>query len=270
MTAEKGDVSLAITLRLEASSHLEHAKKYASSQNDDDLVVCAVYLRYSIESLAYYKLAGMQEYYDLPEFSRWEPPRVVRLVNEIDPSAFLNVLLKVSNESGDFDLTSVELRQDGIDTRSIIKNYHKLGQFLHVPAISQREKRKEQFGGLQDLCIGTVELLKIALADEFVDIKVGVNCESRCVKCGGAIRRRMPPSGRRQVVECLNCHIKYDIEMAKSGDVVWSVLATEFACPKADCGAKNRFFEGQAVVGKGFVCRSCGARARFSLTLTEI
>jgi hypothetical protein len=270
MTAEKGDVSLAITLRLEARSHLEHAKKYASSQSNDDLVVCAAYLRYSIESFAYYKLASMQEYYDLPEFSRWEPPRVVREVNEIDPSAFLSVSLKISNENGDFDLTSVELRQDGINRRSIIKNYHKLGQFLHVPAIFQREKRREQFGGLQDLCIGTVELLQIGLADEFVDIKVGVNWEGRCAKCGGAIRKRMPPSGRRQVVECLNCHIKYDIEMAKSGDVVCSVLVTEFACPKADCGAKNRFYEGEAVLGKGFVCGSCGARARFSLTATEI
>jgi hypothetical protein len=244
------------------------------AQGDDHaLRYAALELRLTLEAGVYDRLHDYRR--DVPQsaYETWQPPRVLRLLLEIDPRADQPSTVRISRQpdgSGQA-AAAVTFSETPVDQSTLRRNYDALGSYLHMPTIRQIERNGgSEFVKLREPCEALVEALDPMVTPAKSTFVGGRFSHSACTRCGADMRKRLPGdfSGDLTAV-CLECEAPYAIE-ARDGQHFWTPVKYGAPCAHEGCGSKHGIFPDELKEGHRWACEGCGGENLIDLRIVAV
>lgn len=142
--------------------------------------------------------------------------------------------------------------------RWLRKTYNKLGSYLHVPSLVQKNKNQsnenKEIRAYLENVVNTLD----PIVESSMDASIAQVVTYKCKKCGELIIANLEGVKRNNHLECLNhnCRAEYSIIQNKEGNPYLIFVTTNFKCTECDSIIKieNRNLK----IGLIFICEKCG------------
>jgi hypothetical protein len=241
---------------------LGRARRLLASDDSAALRYACLELRLCMEAVTYEKLRAYASRLPADVLSRWQPPQAVAALLELEGGA-------------DEEYTiAIGLRRDGVTgpmevigehrtfaTAWLRKHYHKLGSFLHVPNVKERERRSEPIA-LQDLreyledivreCERVMQSSITSALAPVVEFTCQL-CRRKNIANGESARSR----GRASCLQ-LGCEAEHSVSEGEHGSLYFRLAGSIFPCQ--ECGHEQLIPAKFLTEGHEFGCEDCGRR----------
>lgn len=258
--------------RSTARTHCQTAKALLSSGTDDDVLLAALKLRMTLESITYDRSKGYAEELGPETMKTWQPKKLMERMLEVDPQADADATLSFGEEPslGETPETMQLLGTDHVlNLRTLKKHYDALGSYLHTPTLAQIEQGKtHDYARLGQRCSKIIDALDTALNSKVWNSTLAVRGEIDCAECGSVIRRRLPKDRAEHVVECWSCTASYTMTEIENEKVRFEPRYVNIPCPRAECSNVTQLWEKEVAQGNSWPCNGCGFQLTFALGIT--
>jgi len=260
--------------RHEARQALARATALLLGGDDHALRYVALELRLTLEASVYDRLHDYRR--DVPPslYETWQPPKVLRLLLEIEPNADRPSTTQFTRHSSDPDVAprSITFSETPVDLPTLKANYDALGSYLHMPTRKQFEKSGgPDLAKLRKRCetlAATLDPMVMPPKNTFIG---GTFTHCECFRCGADMRKRLAPGVVGELVAtCLECEAPHRVLVEADGTAVWTSVKYAAHCAHEDCGAEHGIFPDELKDGHCWTCGQCGGDNFFELGLWPV
>ena len=247
--------------RFMARECLQRAKDEMASGDPHRLRFAALELRYAMEAVTYDRARAYRD--DIPpsEYSTWPPKKVLGLLTDIDPHAALNSTISIGREEtyGVAPEKMALLGTDSVLTMARLKkHYDRLGSYLHAPTLAKiDDPSAHDPAKLRAACETCAAILDEVLSSPVWNFTVGQFSDMPCLRCGKAMRKRLPRDGKAFDAACFECEAEYRVE-PRGDKLAWTPYRQEVPCQTEGCPAMVTLWKDQVREGERWACQGCG------------
>ncbi len=216
-----------------------------------------------MEAIAYEKLAVYAARIPPTIYRTWQPPQLMRLIEEVEPLSTEPFALRMKREaSGDQPegpWIALGTHQT-LKSRRLRKLYNKVGHHLHLRQPGVNDTVDDRLPAVDEL-MAIVEELRPAAASR-MDGSLAAVVSFNCAVCEQTIVTNAESLPDRRTVECLQpgCGALY--RWYRDGkDDLFHLDATAFEC--LTCGEATDVENRRLTIGFEFECRGCGEKHVF-------
>jgi predicted RNA-binding Zn-ribbon protein involved in translation (DUF1610 family) len=239
-------------------TYLQRAIALLGKEEDDKLPYVALELRRCMETIVYEKLEAYRRYVPGLVFEKWQPPQRLKALLQFEPEADENVRVRLAPEV-EYGVPSsgpwTELGEHkALKLRWLEKNYHRLGNYLHVPLGQETPPNPAKLRtDMQRIAATLEEVLQSSIIAVSLTERVAFTC-GICGQANLANAEGVRKTGR---AFCVNpdCGIIYHTTEGADG---WKLLpeVSNFDCRQ--CGAAIPLPNNRLEIGLAFECSKCG------------
>ena len=253
----------------DAARHaLERAKTELASGDFNRLAYAALEIRKTMEAVTYDKAQSYKDEMPTVQYRTWQPGKVIKYLTEIDPHAATGRIVRFGTqvERGKPAEPMQHLGTEHFLTmRNLIKDYNKLGSYLHIPTLAQVEEGNIDDTKIRDHCQHCIDDLEKVLNSTIWNAKSGTYSNIKCLRCGFLMTKKINPNATEPVdAYCIECGAKYTL--SKEG--VWIAKGQHFKCLTPECEFVMVLFEDEIQVGADWECPEC--KKTFILSLKVV
>lgn len=234
--------------------HLEKARALLDSKKPEDLPHACLELRMAIEAHVYNKLRYFSKKHgDKLLFKNWQPDKAIKVLMQLEPRADMTYTLSVAkeDESGEPEGEFLPLgTHQALSHKWIRKNYHKLGNYLHLNA-KTGDSPAPTAESIESIYEKLLEASHSNLISDF-----GIKTVYTCRECSSAISCSTERLPDLDLVYCPNpsCSASY-LLVEKDGRWGTTPNAIPFTCP--DCETTNFEYRTNLEIGHKINCSGC-------------
>ncbi|RRN64699.1 hypothetical protein [Caulobacter sp. 602-1] len=259
--------------RHEARQALARAKALLAQGDDHALRYAALELRLTLEAGVYDRLHDYRR--DVPPsvYEVWPPPKVLRLLLEVDPDADQPSTVRITRRGGGGDTpASVTFSETPIDRFMLKGNYDALGSYLHMPTLKQITKDGgPDFAKLRKRCEALVALLDPMVTPLKQTFIGGRFSHCGCTRCGADMRKRVPPGVTGELAAvCQGCEAPYRLFVGDDDPDRWSAVKYGAPCHHEGCAGEHGIFPDELKQGHRWTCDQCGGDNAIDLVILAV
>ncbi|HDM8146019.1 TPA: hypothetical protein P0E33_004875 [Vibrio harveyi] len=218
-------------------THFNKARELIAVGDSSSLRYACLELRFCIEAIVYKRLETSSDAVPLSLVNTWQPPRIIKLLSELDSYTCQEVELWLADDSKQFSFFS---KQESIDSKQLAKVYQALGSYLHLPTIKQ--------GDVPDLKVSSSIRKALRFIEPLTNNSAIVSVSDvvifNCIECDQKI---VTP---KKALQNNECRIVCDNQSCKATYLVRSEHKFDLELAQAKCKKCGN----DIVVTKGFVC----------------
>jgi hypothetical protein len=178
----------ALPYRHRSREHLDKAREFLARGDDYSVIAGCLFLRMSIEALAYDLLLAYRAEAPFDAMRVWQPKRVLDELLTIDDTVDEGSSIALADSNGVVFLSGTETR---FEARWAASAHNALGNFLHEPTIKQvEEDRISSSEKMRAKAVRIAETIDAVLASPIFNVNQGQFVEIRCL-CGFDVKRKM-------------------------------------------------------------------------------
>lgn len=230
-------------------------------KNDDPISIryACLELRYCIEAISYEKAKLYRKHLPYEVVAKWQPRKLIDALVEFDPYVNENFSINLwfENQDGSKDKLIFSGSHNCLPSTFLKKHYNKLGFYLHVPTIAQKDSYvdSQETAKIKDYLLSIADSIR-ASADNLIDSNIAETVSAYCQECNQFIIRNVKSLEKNPIVVCTNsqCMAQYDVTVTKNGSM-WKLRTFDIECP--DC--KIKYYYGLHLLNEGAVvkCDEC-------------
>lgn len=247
------------------ASCLARARKWLEQPTAEGVRYAALELRMVVELLTYEKLRAASDIAPPEVLNTWQPPLAVKNLLEFDEFADKTFTVEVGALPAETDLGSQEwllLGEHCALSLKWLRNYHKLGNFLHV----------SMSASLPGDWLSKSTALLVSVADELAKVLsssiTGFNHRGgykfNCGDCGKLIIRNAEAlrEGKTAICSTPGCDAEYRAVGFEDDAPVVEPIEIQFVCE--NCKKQAFVAQRKVAVGNDISCSHCNARFRIA------
>jgi hypothetical protein len=246
-----------------ARQRLTKAKELLAAGDEDSLTYACLEARKCVEALAYDLLAYYLRDVSLKAMKLWQPDKVMKELNQIDPGADQSRILSMQTEPVGSDPPGqwVTIGEDRrLSAQRASKMYHQLGNYIHVPTIRQMEKSEPRdVSTIRKNVEQIVQELDHVVASTVWGVVLVDGITFTCV-CETPIRRTQKFLDNGHQPQCGNCGQMFTVEH-ENGSEDWYFGPVRFNWFCDQCGIEREILQSKAELGLDVSCPACGLHA---------
>ena len=259
--------------RHEARRALSRAKALLAQGDDQVLRYVALELRLTLEAIVYDRLHDYRR--DVPPsvYEKWQPPKVLKLLLEIDPRAGTPQTVKITRARApaEDDPHATVFFEQPIGQATLKDNYDALGSYLHFPTLKQlSEKRGPDFLRLRRRCEALVVELDPVVTPAKTSFIMGTFAHCPCFRCGADMRKRLPDVAGQFPATCVACGADHLVLFEQGVEAQWTTNAFPAPCAHGDCDGLHRIFPDEIRQDFQWTCEACGRDSVFDFAICPI
>ena len=259
--------------RHEARQALARAKALLDQDDLQVLRYAALELRLTLEAIVYDRLHDYRR--DVPPsvYETWQPPKVLKLLLEIDPRADTPQTVKVTSaqDFGEDDPRASVFFEQPISQATLKDNYDALGSYLHFPTLKQLiEKGGPDLERLRRRCEALVLELDPVVTPAKTSFVMGTFSHCPCFRCGADMRKRLPDESGQFPVTCVACGAEHLVVFETGREGQWTTNAFPAPCAHEDCDGLHRIFPDEIRQDFQWTCETCGRDSVFDFAICPI
>ncbi|MDZ7817536.1 MAG: hypothetical protein U5K55_02490 [Aliarcobacter sp.] len=203
--------------------YLNKAKKQLEVNSNECFIYACLELRMCIEILAYEKLKSYKERIPEDIYSKWQPTKIIKILEELEPDSRFDKKINVTN----FGNESKEFKQKEITSKFINDRYHKLGNYLHVPLTEKKQKKDK----LKEYLESLVKELEPYVRNPVYSTFSKVN-RFECTECKKYFIRNSNSIKVGDIVTCYNsdCKAEFFLEKKVENGYLIKLVEAEIEC----------------------------------------
>lgn len=249
-------------------AHVAAARTILESGQDSSLGYAALELRMAIETITYEKLRAHAK--RLPEsvLETWQPPQAMKALLEFEPHGNREKRVAFGEQpaAGQRPATMNALGETrSFDLTWLRSAYHRLGNFLHVPAPRRALKAATPVSVAGVRSALNQILAEVARVSEgTLEGGIAVVVHFNCFRCEQTVWSNTEAVRVTKRAVCLNpaCAAVHVAEINDKDEFTFVLDAVEATC--ADCGEVISIERRHISLGSSFVCESCKATYEFT------
>ena len=242
----------------EKKDAFQRAVKLLSDGDVSNLRYVVLEVRRCLEAVAYEKLFAYKDRIPLEVAKKWQPPQAFKALIALEPDAGRSSVIRYAQETVPGVQAKdgfIELGRDIRPSKDLLKEWHKLGKFLHAsyPFEAASDLLTAE---LQSYLSGLIDKLKPFVDNSFTSTIANI-VTLECVVCKSWIGANSTGAENLGYVTCLHpaCEARHNVEI-KDGEIV--LLAPEICeanCP--ECQNEIVFPKNKLEAGFSFSCSQC-------------
>ena len=213
---------------------LKRVRGLIQQDTEESLRYACLELRFCIERIVYDKIYTYRKRIPEELFDVWQPKKVLKLLLEFEPDSEreYHIGIQVTKDETLPPGKPIRIPHKAITFNHINKHYDKLGNFLHVPTIRQRQQQKEiPHEKLRVYLSEVLEMLE-GVSGEMLNANFAVVVNFKCSECHTLIIRNRDGLKHDGCVVCPECKAQYIWK--KLEDDIWE---TELRTVRFICSA---------------------------------
>ena len=260
--------------RHEARQALARAKALLAQGDDQALRYAALELRLTLEAIAYDRLHDYRRDVPTTVYETWQPPKVLKLLLEIDPRADTPQTVKIARNlaPGVDDAPAAVFFEQPIRQATLKDNYDAIGSYLHFPTLKQlNEKGGPDFEKLRRRCEALVVELDPVVTPAKTSFIMRTFSHCPCFRCGEDMRKRLPRDETGQFpAKCVACGADHLVFFEEDGEGKWTTNAFPAPCAHENCDGIHRIFPDEIRQDFQWTCEACGRDSVFDFAICPI